>query len=77
MGEVCRSMRYPEAFESLKHLSPAGRLVLSVSRDTYEMLGLPGRMSAFGALGQRYRQLRLLINPLSSLMCADVGLLCA
>ncbi|GAA6051360.1 hypothetical protein JCM3770_004501 [Rhodotorula araucariae] len=31
-----------------------GRLVLSVSKDTYELLGLPGRPSAYGTLRQRF-----------------------
>ncbi|GAA5997882.1 uncharacterized protein JCM10292_006881 [Rhodotorula paludigena] len=31
-----------------------GRLVLSVSKDTYELLGLPGRASAFGSFRQRF-----------------------
>ncbi|BGP47873.1 hypothetical protein JCM10450v2_003738 [Rhodotorula kratochvilovae] len=31
-----------------------GRLVLSVSKDTYELLGFPGRASAYGTLRQRF-----------------------
>lgn len=29
-------------------------MVLSVSKDTYELLGIPGRPSAFGSLGQNF-----------------------
>jgi len=32
----------------------AGRLVLAVSKDTYELLGLPGRASMHGSLRQRF-----------------------
>lgn len=35
-------------------LDGRGRLVLSVTKDTYECLGLPGRASAFGSHRQRY-----------------------
>ncbi|BGO99532.1 Proteophosphoglycan ppg4 [Rhodotorula toruloides ATCC 204091] len=31
-----------------------GRLVLSLTKDTYELLGLPGRASAYGTLRQRF-----------------------
>lgn len=39
---------------SLAHRFSSGRLVLSVSKDTYELLGLPGRASAFGSFRQRF-----------------------
>lgn len=43
-----------------------GRLVLSVSKDTYEVLGLPGRASAYGAHRQRFSpSLSDLLLPLS------------
>ncbi|KWU46266.1 hypothetical protein RHOSPDRAFT_32267 [Rhodotorula sp. JG-1b] len=35
-------------------LDGRGRLVLNVTKDTYECLGLPGRASAFGSHRQRY-----------------------
>ncbi|GAA5981904.1 hypothetical protein JCM10908_004660 [Rhodotorula pacifica] len=35
-------------------LDGRGRLILSVTKDTYESLGLPGRASAFGSHRQRY-----------------------
>ncbi|GAA6027427.1 hypothetical protein JCM8097_007857 [Rhodosporidiobolus ruineniae] len=40
-----------------------GRLVLSVSKDTYELLGLPGRASAFGTFRQRFIIEISLIDP--------------
>ncbi|KAM0787640.1 hypothetical protein ACM66B_003704 [Microbotryomycetes sp. NB124-2] len=35
-------------------LDGRGRLVMNVSKDTYEQLGLPGRRSAYGVKGQRF-----------------------
>ncbi|ORY92493.1 ribonuclease P 40kDa subunit-domain-containing protein [Leucosporidium creatinivorum] len=40
-----------------------GRLVLSVSKDTYEVLGLPGRASAYGAHRQRFIIEISLVDP--------------
>ncbi|BGP24405.1 hypothetical protein JCM10295v2_003316 [Rhodotorula toruloides] len=40
-----------------------GRLVLSVAKDTYELLGLPGRASAYGAIRQRFIIEISLIDP--------------
>ncbi|GAA6012912.1 hypothetical protein JCM10207_008374 [Rhodosporidiobolus poonsookiae] len=40
-----------------------GRLVLSVPKDTYELLGLPGRASAFGSYRQRFIIEISLIDP--------------
>ncbi|GAA5886989.1 hypothetical protein JCM5296_005216 [Sporobolomyces johnsonii] len=40
-----------------------GRLILSVSKDTYEVLGLPGRASAYGSLRQRFIIEISLVDP--------------
>ncbi|GAA5825721.1 hypothetical protein JCM11251_000350 [Rhodosporidiobolus azoricus] len=40
-----------------------GRLILSVCKDTYELLGLPGRASAHGSLRQRFIIEISLIDP--------------
>ncbi|GAA5970945.1 hypothetical protein JCM11641_004518 [Rhodosporidiobolus odoratus] len=40
-----------------------GRLVLSVPKETYEVLGLPGRASAYGSLRQRFIIEVSLIDP--------------
>ncbi|TNY23466.1 Proteophosphoglycan ppg4 [Rhodotorula diobovata] len=40
--------------EDVVAIDGRGRLVLSVSKDTYELLGLPGRASAYGTFRQRF-----------------------
>ncbi|BGP31838.1 hypothetical protein JCM10296v2_003615 [Rhodotorula toruloides] len=40
-----------------------GRLVLSLTKDTYELLGLPGRASAYGTLRQRFVVEISLVDP--------------
>ncbi|GAA5953058.1 hypothetical protein JCM21900_005054 [Sporobolomyces salmonicolor] len=44
-------------------LDGRGRLILSVSKDTYEVLGLPGRASAYGSLRQRFVIEISLVDP--------------
>ncbi|GAA5856014.1 hypothetical protein JCM9279_003376 [Rhodotorula babjevae] len=49
--------------EDVVAIDGRGRLVLSVSKDTYELLGLPGRASAYGTLRQRFLIEISLVDP--------------
>ncbi|GAA5939458.1 hypothetical protein JCM3775_001718 [Rhodotorula graminis] len=49
--------------EDVVAIDGRGRLVLSVSKDTYELLGLPGRASAYGTLRQRFVIEISLVDP--------------
>ncbi|GAA5909231.1 hypothetical protein JCM8208_005622 [Rhodotorula glutinis] len=49
--------------EDVVAIDGRGRLVLSVSKDTYELLGLPGRASAYGTLRQRFIIEISLVDP--------------